>query len=306
MPKPTYEYTLTDWKRLRPVTHTMKTWRYRAINRLYMRKPARAGDPAEVARAVAGRDVLVTIAFNDPEAIHWQAQLLGHYLPHVLHVIADNSSEEAASREIAEIAASSGSPYLNLPDNPWHAFSRSHGIALNWVWCNVLRPGAPKAFGFLDDDLFPTGADDPFAPLETQNFFGVVREAGSRWFLWAGYCVFRFDAVKDKPLDFGQDWFIGLDTGGGNWDALYRHADRARLREAQSIFTGYKPGIDVHDGPVQWCGAWLHEVGTMGNPALAADKRRVVAEILSPHLAAADQARLVDQRPGAARRSDQA
>ena len=155
----------------------------------------------------------------------------------------------------------------------------------------MLRPGAPWAFGFVDDDLFPTGTDDPFAPLESQDFFGWVRTVPPRWFLWAGYCTFRYDAVKDKPLDFGQDWFVGLDTGGGNWSVLYRHVDRAALREQSASFAPYKPGVAVEDAPIHWCGTWLHEVGTMGKLALAADKRRVVGDILAPHLAAAGEPR---------------
>ena len=71
-----------------------------------------------------------------------------------------------------------------------------------------------------------------------------------RWFLWAGYCTFRYDAVKDKPLDFGQDWFVGLDTGGANWDVLYRHVDRAALREAPTSFVPYKPGVVLDEAPI--------------------------------------------------------
>jgi len=287
MPKPTSEYTLADWRRLRPFTHAYKSWRYRRVNRAYLKRAARAGDAAAVARGLCGRDVLVTVAFNDPQAIRWQAQLLRHYVPRAVYLIVDNSSDQAASNEIATVATRGGAHYLRLPKNPWRGFSRSHGIALNWVWANVLRPGAPRAFGFIDDDLFPTAPDDPFAPLAAQNFFGMVREAGARWYLWAGYCVFRYDAVKDKPLDFGQDWFIGLDTGGANWNVLYRHCDRGTLKEAPFSFRPYRDGIDFHDGPMQWCGTWLHEIGSIGNEALAADKRRVVAEILSPHLSAA-------------------
>jgi hypothetical protein len=287
MPKPTSEYTLADWRRLRPLTHAYKSWRYRRVNQAYLKCLARVGDPAAIARAVAGRDVLVTVAFNDPQAIRWQAQLLRHYVPRALYLIVDNSSDEAAAAEIAAIAARSEALYLWLPKNPWRGFSRSHGIALNWVWANVLRPGAPRAFGFIDDDLFPTAPDDPFAPLDAQNFFGMVRQAGPRWFLWAGYCMFRYDAVKDKPLDFGQDWFIGLDTGGANWNVLYRHCDRGALKEAPTSFKPYKDGVDFNDGPMQWCGTWLHEIGSVGDAELAADKRRVVAEILSPHLSAA-------------------
>jgi hypothetical protein len=289
MPKPISEYTLRDWKRLRPLIHAFKTWRYHRVDRRYMPRPARAGDPAAIASGIAGRDVLVTIAFNDSEAIGWQTQLIRHYVPRVLHVIADNSSDETAAAAIAREAARGGLPYLRLPKNPWRGFSRSHGIALNWVWRNVLRPGAPRAFGFIDDDLFPMAPDDPFAALKSQDLFGSVRHAGERWFLWAGFCMFRFDAVKDKELDFGQDWFNGLDTGGGNWEVLYRYADRGALQEPRLASEPYKAGIALEDGPIDWCGAWLHEVGTMGNAALAVEKRGAVAELLAPHLRAAQR-----------------
>ena len=292
MPRPIREYTITDWKRLRPLTQTLKTLRYRTINRYYVWRAARGGDLAAIAQIIAGRDVLVTIAFDDPEAILWQALLIRHYVPRALHIIVDNSSDEKAA-EIAAVAARCKLQYLRLPCNPWRS-SRSHGLALNWVWHNVLLPGAPRTFGFIDDDLFPTAPDDPFAPLETQTFFGVIREAGQRWFLWAGYCMFRFNAVSDKRLDFSQDWFIGLDTGGANWNVLYRHFELATLQKAQSIFTPYKAGIETHDGPLQWCGTWLHEVGTSRNAALALDKRRAVALILMPHLIAAGHVPAVD------------
>ncbi len=159
---------------------------------------------------------------------------------------------------------------------------------MNWAWRNIVQPGRPHAFGFIDDDLFPTAPDDPFAPLAAQDFFGIVRWVLPRWFLWAGYCLFKFDAVADKPLDFGQDWFAGLDTGGGNWEVLYRHVDPHRLRHQPTTFAPYKPGVALEDGPMQWCGTWLHEVGSTGNAALEADKRRVIAELLAPHLQAAE------------------
>ena len=83
--------------------------------------------------------------------------------------------------------------------------------------------------------------DDPFAVLDSQDFYGVVREAGVRWFLWAGFCFYRFDRVQNRRLDFGQDWFNGLDTGGGNWRSLYCKADRGALREAETEFVAFKP-----------------------------------------------------------------
>jgi hypothetical protein len=190
-------------------------------------------------------------------------------------------------RFAGQIGRAAGSAaYLRAPENPWsgRAASRSHGIALNWAWDNLIRPGEPDAFGFLDHDIFPTATDDPFAPLSRQDVYGIVRTAGPRWFLWAGFCTFRFAAVKDKRLDFGQDWFVGLDTGGGNWKSLYSHIDRTTLLQPHTSFFPFKPGIAVAAGPLQWCGTWLHEVGLMGDPRLFAEKRSAVARMLAPHL----------------------
>jgi hypothetical protein len=292
MPKSLNEFSAADWRRLRPLTQAVKTLRYGRIDRAYRAQPAAVGDPAVLAQAIRGRKVLVTVAFGDPQLVSWQTRLLRHYVPGVLHVVVDNSAADDIARGICRVAGHAGAAYLRAPPNPWsgEAASRSHGIVLNWTWHNVIRPGEPEAFGFIDHDIFPTAADDPFAALATQDVYGIVRPTEPRWFLWAGFCMFRFAAVKDKALDFGQDWFIGLDTGGGNWGALYRHIDRNHLREQPTHFFPFKPAIALADGPLQWCGTWLHEVGLMGDARLFAEKRAVVAAMLAPHLEAAGEA----------------
>ena len=284
--RPLGEYDRSDWQRLRPVTHWLKTLRYGAGRELYVRRPQRSGDTT-VPDRIRGRRVLVTVAYNDPEAIGMQAAAVARFLPKAFYVVADNSSEEIAAVDTAAVAARRNVPYVRLPDHltrrPQEG-SRSHGLALNWVWRNLVRPGEPQAFGFLDDDVFPTTADDPFAMLDRQPVYGSSRRAGERWFLWAGFCFFRFDAVKDLKLDFGQDWFKGLDTGGGNWDVLYSGLDRKALTLARTRFEPYRPGADpVHDS-IQWCGSWLHEVGQTrraGRLQQAADKRRTIKERLA-------------------------
>ena len=275
------QYTFEDWRRLRPLTHAVKTLRYRWTDRQYMRRPVRAGDVPSVRKAIRGRQLLTTIAFSDPQAIDWQAQLVRRFVPGAVQLIADNSPDDASASAISAVAARHNLPYLRLPANPWYEPSRSHGIALNWVWQNIVRPGEPTAFGFLDDDIFPTGPDDPFAPVASQPCFGVVRPAGMRWFLWAGFCFFRFDAVNHLPLDFGQDWFNGLDSGGGNWRALYHRIERVQMMEQETRFVPFKPGIDVADGPFQWCGPWLHEVGLMGRKEFFAEKRQTTGLIVA-------------------------
>lgn len=289
MPPPLGEYRLQDWLHLRPLGHRVKTARYRRVDARFVAQPARVGDDAALRAAIRSRRVLFTVAFNDVQAIDWQMSLVPRFVADCVYVVADNTPDDAVAAEIEARAKARGVLYLRLPDNPWYSAakkhaSRSHGICLNWLWRNIILPGEPESFGFLDHDIFPTAPDDPFAPLAAQDFYGVVRVWDARWFLWAGFCFYRFAAVRNLPLDFGQDWFIGLDTGGGNWEPLYRHADRAALAERDSHLAPFRPDVTIEDAPFQWCGPWLHEVGMTGRPEFAPLKRARLAEILAPLL----------------------
>jgi hypothetical protein len=282
--RPIAEYDLRDWLRLRPLLHRLKQARYDRITVQYLRLPARSW-PGDAMRAeLRGRDVMVAVAYEDPQAIEWQSRLVRRFVPRPVYVVADNSHDDAAARAIAEIAAREQRPYLRLPTNPWRgaSTSRSHGLALNWLWRNLIRPGEPAAFGFLDDDLFPTAPDDPFAALARQNVFGAVRTAGERWYLWAGFCFFSFAAVRDLALDFGQDWFAGLDTGGANWWPLYRHLERAGLQEQG--FQTVPPGVPIEHAETHRVGNWVHEFGTRSGGEHGGSKRQQTAALLRPLL----------------------
>lgn len=286
MPRSFRDYTWSDWQHLRPFTQTLKTLRYRAIDFIHMRRPSPSGDLASLISSVQGRHVLVTIAYCDPEVIAWQVPLVRRYVPQALHVVADNTPDDEQADSIERYARRGGALYLRLPKNPWGTGSRSHGIAMNWVWHNVLRSGKPAAFGFLDHDIFPLAPVDPFAILSAQSFHGMVRRAGKRWYLWAGFCFFRFDAVYNLPLDFGQDWFIGLDTGGGNWSILYERIKPFALGLVWPTHT--LSDVGGREVILQWGGAWLHEGGWMWKGNFEPAKRAAVASILAPHLAAAE------------------
>jgi hypothetical protein len=306
MPPRLIDYRLNDWLHLRPVLHRMKSMRYGMVDRRFRGLAPRVGDVRELGRLVRGRRVLISVAFTDPQMIAWQAPLVQHYVPDTLYVVADNTPDDGQAAAIQEVAQRFGAPYVRLPPNPTNSASRSHGLALNWIWHQIVRPHAPTMFGFLDDDMFPTATNDPFASLSHQDFFGVVRpgvstravNAEGRWFLWAGFSMFRFDAVRDKPLDFSQDWFLGLDTGGANWQVLYRHVDRSSIAEQATEFVPFREGLQMTDAPLQWCGSWLHEVGLMGQLQFAEEKRAAVASLLAPHLrqAEAENSRTLDRQ----------
>jgi len=291
MPPRLVDYQISDWLHLRPLTQGLKTARYRSTDRQHRKKPAREGDLTDIICRINAQRVLVTIAFNDVQTILWQAALVRHFVPNAIYVVADNTGDDDIAAKIAKAVRDLDIFYVRLPPNPSSSPSRSHGLALNWVWERIIKPGKPEVFGFLDDDIYPTAPDDPFASLSKQNFYGVVRQglplavAGSnRWFLWAGFCMFLYSAVQDVDLDFSQDWFVGLDTGGGNWDKLYRHVERFSVSEQPSKLVGFREGVSISESPIQWCGSWLHAVGMMGEPKFYAEKYAALAKILEPHL----------------------
>ena len=252
----------------------------------YMTLPPVAGDVGEIRQAISSSNTLVTVAFEDPAGLEMHLSLIRRYVEFDQHVIVDNSRDPGIAARNREIASSLGTLYLQLPANPWtkRNDSRSHGIALNWIWRKIIKPAAPRAFGFIDDDMFPVGPVDPFAPLASHAFYGDQRVAGPRWFLWAGYCFFRFDAVSDKKLDFGLDWFIGLDTGGANWDVLYRHVDPRSLPARSIEQFAALPDLPKESAYFERRGEWIHEVGWPRVPEVLLEKRIALTQLLAPHL----------------------
>jgi hypothetical protein len=278
-------YSAKDWLHCQPAIHALKALRYRRIDVRYRKKPARSRLSADESVASRGANILISIAFEDAELIGWQARLVRRNVPSAKYVVVDNSHTEAGAQAIKRICETEHCDYYRTPENPWvRSPSRSHALALNWAWENVVQPSRPDGFGFLDADLFPLEPTDPFEPLRRQDFYGVVRNVGARWFLWAGFCIFKFEKVERLPLDFGQAWFIGLDTGGANWRVLYRRYDLSALERAETSFFPYRDGIAVSEGPFQRCGPWLHEVGQMGRSTAAA-RRAALREVISQTLA---------------------
>ncbi len=287
MPRPLRDYSAEDWRHLRPPLQAWTRLRLRTITAAYAARPPSRGDRGALKTALAGRRVMVTIGFNDQEMLERQVRAVRRFVPGPVHLIADNSRDDSRAAEIEAMCVRLAALYLRLPPNPWgpRSPSRSHGLAMNWVWRRVIRPGRPEAFGFLDQDLVPLAPDDPFADLARQPLAGDKRWADGRWFLWAGYCFYRTAALDRVRVDFGQDWPLGLDTGGANWTRLYAGIDPATIAERPITREAVLPGRSVDECHYERRGAWLHEVGFEGRPELKAEKRRRVLEIIDAALA---------------------
>ena len=141
MPRPWSEYTIREWSRLRPLVERYKYAAYQLQMAYRLRLPAAGGDLAALKARIAGRRVLVTIAFNDPGFVKRQVALVERNVTDCVHLIADNSTDAAAAAQIAVAAAATGCVYLRSLRGPWlrpEQGGRSHGLAMTWVWRNLL------------------------------------------------------------------------------------------------------------------------------------------------------------------------
>jgi hypothetical protein len=282
MPRPWSDYSLREWLHIRPFEQRYNYARYQAVARWVARRPPVRGDLAALKAVIRDRRVLVTVAFNDVEFIDWQAMLLRRHVADCFHLVVDNSSDAASSSEIERAAAAQGCGYIKLAPSPWRRpvdGGRAHGSAMTWTWRNLLRAGRPEAFGFIDHDLFPMRPTDPFAPLAQHPVAGQVRDksGGARWFLWAGFCFFRFSAVGHLPLDFSLDWNAGLDTGGANWFVLYRHLGPDQVFDVGEMVESIGDDVPLDLARFEWVGDWLHFSNFSTPYDLPAEQREALA-----------------------------
>lgn len=228
------DYGLAEWISGTPLVHGLKRARNIATERVFRSVPARGYDDfmAQLAR-LRPETVAVTIAYNKPWLIDIATQITRRNLVGTL-VVCDNSRDAEARRAIGQICAERDVPYLALPFNLEHHPCRSHGIALNWVYYNVIDRARPRAFAFLDHDLFVTERLDLAALVANQPVYGRLNQSNWGWNLWAGLCVFDRAAIAQYAPDFNNDNPRLLDTGGRNWTQIYRHFDRSLIRFAES------------------------------------------------------------------------
>lgn len=187
--------------------------------------------------------VCATIAFNTPWVIDVLTAAWLVNCRNMTLVVADNSSDAEARHRIGDICERRGIAYVALPPNPERHPNRSHGIAMNWTYYNVIRHVAPATFGFIDHDCFPIREIDVPAKMAGKAAYGRRWTAGGQgpaWHLWAGLCFFDFDAMKACKPDFKPLRTHGLDTGGGNWPRFYN-----RLAAADVVFSS-EERLDLH------------------------------------------------------------
>ncbi|MBN2539382.1 MAG: hypothetical protein JXB09_04980 [Deltaproteobacteria bacterium] len=234
-------YSTREWFRIKPLDHfmiqvcndilqsTFCTIRPKSLKRFLH-------NAEHIAR---GRDVWLVVAYEDPWTLDWLLRMAARHLTDGTVLVFDNSRRAQARDDIERTCQDRGVPYLALPPNPTAHPNRSHGMAMTWVFRNVVQAVRPRTFSFIDHDLIPMEKIGRGAILEDQPFYGALnigKFGGTLgWNLCAGYCSYDFSAVHHLPLNFLNDFSRDLDTGGRNWPILYKKFDHTQVRFAPRL-----------------------------------------------------------------------
>ena len=258
-------FSAGEWLRFVPLEVAFKQARNDAWLAIYKKIRPKALDSFLVeTQRFGNQSVALVIAFEQPRALDWLLRMAQRNLTDTAVLVFDNSRRAAARLDIERVCRDRGVPYLALPVNRTRHVNRSHGMAMTWVFHNVVRAIRPRLFAFIDHDLIPVRTSGLSERLAEQPFYGKLRASAWAWQLWAGYCLFDFSTVAGLPMNFLYDFSQKLDTGGRNWDCLYRNYDRERLRFAGSRYadvrdpvTGVSQSVEIVDD------RWLH-IGSIG------------------------------------------
>ena len=255
------EFSLTEWLRLVPIQHALKQARNDAWLAMYKTiRPKQLSAFLNSNRHLAAQNVALVIAFEQPWALDWLLRMANRNLSDTKVLVFDNSRSEAKRVEIERVCTKNNIPYLALPLNPTRHVNRSHGMAMTWVYYNVVRAINPRVFGFIDHDLIPVRKVNVADKMKDQPIYGLLNVGKfGFWFLWAGYCFFDYAEVKSKSINFLYDFSCDLDTGGRNWNSVYRYLDRSRLRVASSENVSMSVDSVRNSRKVQFIDQnWLH------------------------------------------------
>lgn len=229
------DYTVREWLRIKPLDHFATQVANDTLQSVFCKlRPKALGLFLQSAEHLSGKDIGLVIAFENPWVVDLLLKASVRNLTSGTLLIFDNSRRQEARKDISRICHENGIPYLALPPSPTPHPNRSHGMAMTWVFQNVVKVIRPKTFTFIDHDLIPVEkiALGMF-PTNKQPFYGAVKVGKWGWWtLWAGYCSYVYSVVKHLRLNFLNDFSRDIDTGGRNWPLLYQYYDWTQMKIA--------------------------------------------------------------------------
>jgi hypothetical protein len=261
------DFSAKEWLRLKPLDHFLIQMCNDALQGAFRSfKPKTLERFLQNFEHLTGGNIGLVVAYEQPWTLDWLLRTASRNLVDGVLLVFDNSRRADARSKIERVCLDRGAAYLGLPPSPTRHPNRSHGMAMTWIYYNVIRSLRPRTFSFLDHDLIPIEKTALGMSLDDQPFFGIPNVSEWGWSLWAGYCAYDFSAVHHRPLNFLNDFSRGLDTGGRNWACLYRDFDRSRLRFGRRRNFKIKDPLDGSPRLVEIVdGNWLHLGGVSYN-----------------------------------------
>lgn len=222
-----------------------KRWVFNQYGR-YVWLLSRMGKPVKTFPSDGHELYVITVAYNHVRLIEKQIELVKLHVKdkNYRHVVVDNSPSKSARKQIKEICEREKVGYVSVPmfvdKLIWHGlfgYGLSHGAALNWMFYHFLKQQQPVRFALIDHDVFPMEDYSFIDKLEDRDFYGVERNRESGWYVWPGWCVFRFDAINDCRPNFLPYYRNGtfLDAGGGNFPRFYGRYDFSSIEFAPVV-----------------------------------------------------------------------
>ena len=241
---------------------------------------------------------IITIAYNHERLIEKQIEQVRRYIKdeRIKHVIVDNSPKRAARKRIKDLCERNKNEYVPVPlyidkliSHTLFGNGLSHGAALNWMFYHFLMQRKPIRFALIDHDVFPLKDYSFIDKLGKRDFYGVERVKEKGWYLWPGWCIFKYDVIAEKqpnflPIIVGN---VYLDAGGGNYLQFYRQynlgaidfpkVDTIRIKQTRGL-TAYN---DIYHGDCIQCidHAWLHLING-SNCAKIPGKEKLVNKMI--------------------------
>lgn len=215
---------------------------------------------------------IVSTSYSSPMCIEYQIKTLRKFFKESFYftVLDCNFDKVNCSKEILNISKQYKIGYIKLPDNPCglRETSQRHGTSLTWAYRNFIRPVGLKYFGILDQDCFPVRDIYMSNYLNLYKIYGYTYystskinypKIGTRWTFHPCVNFFKFSYVKKYDLDFIPDWNLIdiLDTGGCNWNVLYKDLDIKLFPKidicsvSSKIGDGYISYLNI-DNPTSW------------------------------------------------------
>ena len=262
-------YTMREWFRIKPLDHFMIEVANDILQSVFFKlRPKALGHFLQDTGHLLGKNIGLVIAFENPWVLDLLLKTSARNLTGRTLLVFDNSRQQQARKDIASICHKHGVHYLALPPSPTQHPNRSHGMAMTWVFHNVVKAMRPKTFTFIDHDLIPVEKIELGMFLDKQPFYGAVKVGKWGWWtLWAGYCSYVYSFVELLSLNFLNDFSRDLDTGGRNWPPLYQYHDRSQMRFAPREKTEFIDPLNGNSSgyPVQVVDQrWIH-LGGVGH-----------------------------------------